>query len=274
MTIDWLIEMLRPKIVGIVNITEDSFSDGGQFVAACDAIAHADDLLANGADIIELGPASSNPQAGTVPAATQIQRLSPVIEALLAKGATISVDATNPVVQRFALKSGVAYLNDVRGFADPVIYEDLERSSCRLIAMHSVSVGETASMTDTDPTLVYGAVIRFFERLLNRLTENGIPRDRLIIDPGMGFFLGTNPDTSLAILRNITNLRRRFDLPVMISVSRKSFLRTIAGRTAEHAGAATLAAELFAWEQGADYIRTHDPGALRDALTILEHLRS
>ncbi len=267
----WINAVPRPRIVGIVNITADSFSDGGRFLAADDAIRHADDLLANGADIIELGPASSNPAAGAVPAAEQISRLAPVMEHLGARGAAISVDATDPEVQRFALSAGAAYLNDIRGFPDSA-YRDLARTSCRLIAMHSVSSGERALMIDTDPGSIFETVIRYFERLLPRLVDGGISRDRLILDPGMGFFLGTNPEASLAVLRGIPELRRRFDLPVMISVSRKSFLRNIVGRKAEHAGAATLAAELFAWRQGADYIRTHDGAALSDAITVLERL--
>jgi dihydropteroate synthase type 2 len=265
---------LRPKIVGIVNITEDSFSDGGRFLSSEAAIGHAGDLLANGADVIELGPASSNPEARMVSAAIQIERLAPVLDAILAKGIAVSVDATDPTVQRFALSSGAAYLNDIRGFPDPVMHEELARSSCRLIAMHSVTVGETASLVDTDPTTVFDGILRFFDRLLVRMAAHGIRRDRLIVDPGMGFFLGTDPETSLAVLRRIPELRSRFGLPVMISVSRKSFLRNITGRTAERAGAATLAAELFAWEQGADYIRTHDPGALRDAIRVLQRLRA
>ncbi len=266
--------MLRPRIVGIVNITEDSFSDGGRFLAAADAIQHADDLLAGGADIIELGPASSAPNAVLVPPTEQIRRLAPVLESMISKGAAVAVDATDTSVQRFALSAGAAYLNDIRGFADPAMYDGLARSSCRLIAMHSVSTGQTASMVDMEPDKIFHRIIEFFERLLARAGKNGIARERFILDPGMGFFLGTNPEVSLTVLRKIPDLRRRFGLPVMISVSRKSFLRNIVGRSAEQAGAATIAAELFAWEQGADYIRTHDPGALRDAITVLERLRS
>lgn len=269
-----VVAMSRPKIVGIVNITEDSFSDGGRFLSPKDAIDHANRLLAGGADVVELGPASSNPNAGMVPAALQIERLAPVLDAMRSREIPVSVDATDPTVQRFVLSSGAAYLNDIRGFADPAIYEDLARSSCRLIAMHSVTTGETASMVDVNPETVFDAILRFFDRLLDRMAAHGIGHERLILDPGMGFFLGTNPEASVTVLRKIADLRCRFGLPVMISVSRKSFLRNIVGRTAEQAGAATLAAELFAWEQGADYIRTHDPAALRDAITVLERLRS
>ncbi len=268
----WVSELTRPRIVGIVNITEDSFSDGGRFLAADDAIRHADDLLANGTDIIELGPASSNPDAGHVPADEQIRRLAPVMEHLAARGAAISVDATDPTVQQFAVSAGAAFLNDIRGFPDPSGDAALARAPCRLIAMHSVSKGETASMADTDPETIFDTVTGFFDQLLRRMAENGIGRDRIILDPGMGFFLGINPETSIAVLRRIPELRERFGLPVMISVSRKSFLRKITGRSAERAGAATLAAELFAWRQGADYIRTHDGAALSDAITVLERL--
>ena len=118
-----------------------------------------------------------------------------------------------------------------------------------------------------------GRIERFFETRLSALERAGIARARMIIDPGMGFFLGTNPRTSFTVLANLAQLRARFGLPILVSVSRKSFLRRITGRGAHASGAVSLAAELFAIRQGADYIRTHAPGALRDALLLDQALK-
>ena len=265
--------MKTPKIVGIVNITEDSFSDGSLYLAADDAVAHARQLINDGADIIELGPASSHPDAALVPDDEQIKRLTPVLDALVDLSIPLSIDATRPAVQRFSLAQGVAQINDIRGFPDPHIYADLAASGAKLVVMHSVVRGEKAGRVDTDPAAILSTIQTFFEHRVEDLTKQGLSRNNLILDPGMGFFLGTNPETSLAVLKGFGEIREHFNLPVMISVSRKSFLQKIAGRPVESISAATLAAELFAAEQGADYIRTHEPGPLRDALSVIERLR-
>ena len=265
--------MKTPKIVGIVNITEDSFSDGNRFLAAEDAVAHARLLIDDGADVIELGPASSHPDAALVPDEEQIQRLAPVLAALEALSVPLSIDATRPAVQRFALARGVALINDIQGFPDPNMYVDLATSRVKLVVMHSVVQGDKAGYIDTDPATILEAIQTFFEHRVADLTKQGVSRDNLILDPGMGFFLGTDSETSLAVLRGFGALKEHFALPVMISVSRKSFLQKITGRPVESVSAATLAAELFAAEKGADYIRTHEPGPLRDALSVMDRLR-
>lgn len=265
------------KIVGIVNITEDSFSDGGRFLSATNAIAHAKQLAADGADIVELGPASSNPSAGHVCDADQIARLAPVFDALEGpegSGIQISIDATKPAVQRYALSRGAGFINDIRGFPDASLYREFTDAACGLVVMHAVSGGETATRTSTDASAIYGIVVDFFEARISELEASGVRRENLILDPGMGFFLGTNPEASLEILCRIGELRRHFGLPVLISVSRKSFLRKIADRSIEDIGPATLAAELFAVREGVDYVRTHDVKALRDALSIANRLAS
>jgi dihydropteroate synthase type 2 len=116
-------------------------------------------------------------------------------------------------------------------------------------------------------------IVRFFDARIAALERAGIARQRFVLDPGMGFFLGTNPETSLTVLRCLPELKGRFGLPLLVSVSRKSFLRRLAGRDASASGAISLAAELFAIRQGADYIRTHAPGALKDALLLEKALR-
>lgn len=266
--------MPATKIVGIVNITEDSFSDGGRFLAAANAIAHAKQLSSDGADIVELGPASSHPNAAHVSDADQIARLAPVFDGLVDTSIQIAVDATIPEVQRYALSRGAGFINDIRGFPDGSLYGEFASAACHLVVMHAISGGETATRTATDASAIYDMVVQFFETRISDLEAGGLRRENLILDPGMGFFLGTNPEASLEVLSRIDELRRHFNLPVMISVSRKSFLRKIADRSIENIGPATLAAELFAVHQGVDYVRTHDVRALRDAMTVAKRLAS
>lgn len=262
----------RPCIVGIVNITEDSFSDGGRYLAPADALAHARQLHADGAGIIELGPAASHPGSRPVSTAQQQRRLAPVLEPLAAEGIPVSVDTLDPQVQRFAVASGAAYLNDIQGFGDPEQYPALAESRCQLIVMHSVQAAGPATRVVTDPAEVWAGIGRFFTRRLAALQAAGVGRDRLIIDPGLGYFLGSTPGPSLTALAGIGQLRESFGLPVLVSASRKSFLRALTGRDAAGAGPATLAAEIFAAAQGAAYLRTHDVAAVHDALTVLTAL--
>lgn len=257
-----------PRIVAIVNITKDSFSDGGRFLAPDAAIEHALSLAGAGADVLELGPASSNPDASLVPAREQIARLTPVLEGLRSCPVPISIDATDPEVLRFALASGVSMLNDVRGFSDRELHTELADGDASLVVVHSLLELERATRDEATPEAVLASIDRFFDMRLAELVKAGIREDRLIVDPGMGFFLGTDPNASIAVLRQIPALRARFGRPVFISVSRKSFLRAITGRSVDAVGAATLAAELYAARASADYLRTHDAAALRDGLDV------
>ena len=265
--------MPPPLLVGIVNITEDSFSDGGRFLDPAAAIAQARRLAAEGADIVELGAAASNVAASDVAPAEEIRRLDPVIAALAGTGTTLAIDTSQPETQRFGLARGVAYLNDIRGFPDPSVYPDLAAGDCRLVVMHAVEGGGRARRVDLAADEVWRRIEGFFAKRVARLERAGIARERLILDPGMGFFLSSRADASLRVLTGLDSLKRAFGLPIMVSVSRKSFLGAITGRSAPaERGAATLAAELYAAAHGADYIRTHDPAALRDALAVTEAL--
>ena len=262
-----------PRLFGILNITEDSFSDGGRYLEPQAALARAEHLIADGADIIDVGAASSNPDGKLVAPDVEIARLAPVVAALRAKGVPVSVDTFSPEVQLWALGQNVDYLNDVRGFPHPEIYERLAAAEARLIVMHAVQEGARAERIRVDPKDVVDRVLAFFGRRLPALEAAGIARERLILDPGMGFFLGTDPEASFEVLRHLEALKAAFSLPVLVSVSRKSFLRKITGKAASEAGPATLAAELFAAAKGADYIRTHEPGALKDGLLVQRALR-
>ena len=260
------------KILGILNITEDSFSDGGKFLAADAALAHGEALLKDGADILDIGAASSNPDAKPVSPDIEIARFQSVIPALKKQGAVISIDSFQPEVQRWALTKGADYLNDIHGFAEPALYPELARADCKLIVMHAVLARGIATRDDVPAAEIFDRAVHFFEARVAALTGAGIARARLILDPGMGFFVGSDPENSLTLLRRLPDLKARFGLPLLVSVSRKSFLRNLTGRPPGEAGAASLAAELFAEANGAAYIRTHAPGALRDGLKILTTL--
>jgi dihydropteroate synthase type 2 len=267
--------MSSPRLLGIVNITEDSFSDGGRFLDRQAAIGQADNLLAAGADVVDLGAIASNPDSARIPVNIEIERLEPVLSHLHARGALVSVDSFRPEVQLYALSRGVAFLNDIHGFPHPTVYPALAASSCRLIAMHSLHGPNHVTRADIPVADVVDTIIRFFQDRLAALEAAGIARERVIVDPGMGFFLGANPYASFAALAGIGRIKRALGLPLLVSVSRKSFLRNVTGQSdAARAGPATLAAEIFAALRGADFIRTHDVAALVDAMKVLRAIQS
>ena len=261
----------RPLIFGIVNITPDSFSDGGKYFAAEAAIAHARKLMDEGADVIDLGPASSNPNAVPVSAEEEIRRLAPVIEVLGGEGVPLSVDSVRSETQAVALANAAAYLSDIQGFADESFYPSLAASNAKLVLMHSIQREGNADRRAAPEGDIVRHISAFFETRLAALEAAGVSRSRLILDPGMGFFLGPKPETSFEVLSRIGEIEARFGLPVFISVSRKSFLRAVTGKAPGEAAAATLAAELLAVLRGAAFIRTHEPGPLRDALAVAAH---
>jgi len=253
-----------PKLVGIVNITEDSFSDGGKFIDTQKAIGQACRLLGDGADIVELSGASSNPRSQSVSAEEQIARMEPVLAAL---DAVVSIDAANSAVQRWAISKRVALLNDITGFPNEALYPELARSTAKLVVMHAITDTDKAGRAAHTTKQVFDSLYSFFERRIPALERSGIARERLIIDPGMGFFLSSDPAPSFAVLAELGAFKSRFNLPVMVSVSRKSFLRGGAPPDSAEAAARTLELELQAVKNGADYIRTHDVRQIREAIS-------
>jgi len=260
------------KILGILNITDDSFSDGGLYLEPGRALFQGEALTQSGADIVDIGAASSNPDSKPVSANDEVARLAAVVPGLKAKGLSLSIDSFSTPVQRWALAQGVDYLNDIHGFADTALYPELAASNCKLIVMHMVQDRGVAVRTEIPSSEIFDRVCGFFDARVKALTDAGIARERIILDPGMGQFVGTDPENSLILLRRLPELKARYGLPVLVSVSRKGFLRKLTNRRIEEIGAATLAAELFAEANGADYIRTHAPGPLRDGLKVLKSL--
>jgi dihydropteroate synthase type 2 len=260
-----------PRIVGILNITEDSFSDGGLYLERARAMEHAADLVDSGCDVLEVGAAASNPDAGRVSPEEEIRRLEPILETYVGR-IPISVDSFQAETQLWAIERGVDFLNDIHGFPRPEAYREIADARCKLVVVHSIQAGWKAEKVRTDPSSILDRVETYLRGRVDSLIASGIARDRVIVDPGMGYFLGTNAEASIEVLRNLSHLRERLRFPVMVSVSRKSFLRTLTGREVADIGPATLAAEIYAANRGADYIRTHDVRALRDALKVLSSL--
>lgn len=270
-----------PRILGILNTTTDSFSDGKDFLEPSKAVAHADEMWASGASMIDVGAASSNVSSSPVSADTEIARLAVVLPELKRKGMLVSVDTFKPEVQRWCLQSGlVDCINDIQGFPFPEVYEDLAGSDAHLILMHSVQRMGFATEVVTDPVAVFDSMMEYFHERIGALTAAGVSKERIILDPGMGNFLGSNPETSVYVIRNIRRMKSEFSLPVMIALSRKSFLANISSCDADKSqplaqrrSSATLAAELFAAQSGADWLRTHDVKSIVTALEVDSALR-
>ena len=260
-------------VMGIVNVTSDSFYAPSRATSSDEAIWTARRLLAGEADIIDIGAEASHPDAIAVSAEEEIARLEPVLDGLKDVVGQISIDSFQPAVQRFALGQGVGYLNDIQGFGDEAMYPALADSACRLVVMHSTQRGGVADRRGPlTGSSALDAIVRYFGARLRRLEDAGIAREQLILDPGMGFFLSPLPEASLSVLANLDRLKATFELPVLVSVSRKSFLRAITDLPPEALGPASLAAELHAIGRGADIVRTHAPGDLRSALRVVQAL--
>ena len=276
---------MRPQILGILNLTADSFSDGGRFLDPDAALAHAQRLRADGADLIDVGAESSHPRATAVADAVEISRLTPVVTALKQSGARVSVDTYKPVVMRRMLELGVDMINDVTGFANAESVRVVRDSGVQLIVMHAVHTLDSnlrpltarAEHFPVSPGMIVTRVEKFLGDRIATLLAADIAPQRLILDPGMGVFLGSDPLASVAVLKSLPRLRK-LGYPLCICTSRKSFLAGVGGgghpAPPAERGPATLATELFAAAKGVEYVRTHDVRALTDALAIWNELQS
>lgn len=249
-------------VFGILNLTEDSFFDESRRLDPAGAVTAAIEMLRVGSDVVDVGPAASHPDARPVSPADEIRRIAPLLDALSDQMHRVSIDSFQPETQRYALKRGVGYLNDIQGFPDPALYPDIAEADCRLVVMHSAQRDGIATRTGhLRPEDALDEIVRFFEARVSALRRSGVAADRLILDPGMGFFLSPAPETSLHVLSNLQKLKSALGLPLLVSVSRKSFLGATVGLPVKDLGPASLAAELHAIGNGADYVRTHAPGA-------------
>jgi dihydropteroate synthase len=267
----------RPLVMGIVNVTPDSFSDGGQHFTHADApIEHGERLLAEGADLLDIGGESTRPGALAVSADDEWQRIQRSVQHFVARGVCVSVDTMKPEVMARALAAGADVINDVMGFRAPGAIEAVAPSGCGLVVMHMQGEPRTMQRSPTYRNVV--AEVRAFlaERVM-ALRAAGIKDTRIVLDPGFGF--GKSLEHNLDLLAHIGQIRvpcesSSADLPVLAGVSRKSMLGQLTGRDAGERVAASVAAHLLAVERGARMVRVHDVAATVDALKVWAALQA
>jgi len=256
----------RPRIMGILNLTPDSFSDGGLWRDPGRARAHALQMIEDGADLLDLGAESTRPGAPPVPANEEWRRLRPVLEALMDCGVPLSVDTRKPEVMREALALGVDLINDVAGFQDPASIEAVRTSRAAVCVMHMQGDPQTMQHAPVYAD-VLGEVRSFLARQQASLLAAGLSADRIVLDPGIGF--GKTLDHNLALLRHLHALRIA-DAALLVGVSRKSMIHALTDQPVAQRLAGSLGGALGAALQGADILRVHDVRATRDALTVFE----
>jgi len=263
---------MATAILGILNITSDSYSDGGRFLDPARALEHGLRLAGDGAAMVDVGAQSSHPDAADVPVATQIDRLAPVVAGLVTRGVRVSIDTHQPEVAQAMLKLRAHAINDIKALRDERMLALLAHSDCSVILMHSTSSAARAERAAPAETDWIARLLAFFEERIATCERAGIARSRLLLDPGMGFFLSRDPSPSFEVLRRVGDLRA-LGLPLCLGVSRKSFLGVRLARGVQERGPATLAAELWCAEQGVEWIRTHDVRSLSDALATRAAIR-
>ncbi|MCL7714145.1 dihydropteroate synthase [Stenotrophomonas mori] len=260
----------RPRVMGIVNVTPDSFSDGGLHRDPAAAVAHALALAAQGADLLDVGGESTRPGAAPVPVQEEIDRVVPVIEALVARlEIPISVDTCKPEVMRAALAAGAGMVNDVQALRQPGALDVVADSGAAVVLMHALGGPHDAGV-DWDSDDVAGDVQRFLAERLFAAEMAGIARNRLVADPGYGF--NKNSAQNFALLAAQPRLQA-LGVPLLAGLSRKRCIGEATGRdVASERMAGSVAAHLLAVQRGAAIVRVHDVAATVDALKVLAAL--
>jgi dihydropteroate synthase len=254
--------------MGVVNITPDSFSDGGLFLEPHAAVEHARKLAADGADIIDIGGESTRPGAAPVSEAEELQRVLPVLEEI--RDLCVSVDTQRPGVMRAALEAGASMINDVQALQAPGALEAVRSSRCAVCLMHMK--GEPATMQQ-EPHYddVVAEVKQFLQHRLRACEAAGIQRERLVVDPGFGF--GKTAAHNLTLLLRLAEFRD-IGAPLLAGLSRKSTIGKVTGRAAGERLPGSLAMALLALQSGATILRVHDVKETRDVVAVWEALRS
>ncbi|MDC0708071.1 dihydropteroate synthase [Stigmatella sp. ncwal1] len=263
----------RTYVMGVVNVTPDSFSDGGRHASAEAAIAHGLKLAEAGADVLDVGGESTRPGSRPVSAEEELERVLPVLSGLRARTSVpLSVDTTKAAVAREALKAGAALINDISGFHfDPELPRVVAEAGAACCLMHLKGTPETMQAAPHYEDLL-GEVLAFLEEGVNRAVEAGVARERILVDPGIGF--GKTLGHNLFLLRRLADLRV-LGLPVLVGTSRKGFLGALTGgKPPLERLAATLGsiAGMAAWG-GADFVRVHDVAEAKDALAVVDAVR-
>jgi dihydropteroate synthase len=261
-----LLEKKCPLVMGVLNVTPDSFSDGGRFLDPTAAIAQAQRLAAEGADILDIGAESSRPygNAVAVPLDEERARLAPILPAVLGLGIPVSIDTMKAAVAAWALETGAAIVNDVWGLQrDP--------DMAHVVAGHNVPVIVMHNRDAADPRIdIVADVTAFFERSLAIAARAGIAIERIVLDPGIGF--GKTPEQSLICIARL-DAWRGFGLPLLVGASRKRFIHSIVPSEPTERLGGSLAAHLLAVENGAAIIRVHDVAPTMQALAVAAAIR-
>ena len=254
-----------PRVMGILNVTPDSFSDGGRFDALEFALSRAEEMVAEGADIIDIGGESSRPGAPALGLDEELGRVMPALYAVRDLGRPVSIDTYKPEVMREAILAGADMINDINGFRAPGAIEAVVKADCALCVMHMQATPATMQQ-QPDYTDVVRDVADFLRARVGALLAAGVERERICIDPGFGF--GKTVAHNYALLRAIGPLQRELGQPVLAGVSRKSMIGAITGRPVEQRLAGSLAGALAAVAQGARIVRVHDVAETVDAVKV------
>jgi dihydropteroate synthase len=260
-TLAALFSLGRPLVMGVLNVTPDSFSDGGQFMDPAVAIAHAAEMAQQGADILDIGAESTRPYGDPVPVSTDDEkaRLAPVLPEVVKLGLPVSIDTIKASIATWALDQGAAIVNDVWGLQrDPDIAPLVAKRGVPVIVMHNREAADAAIDIVAD-------VLAFFSRSLEIAARAGIARKNIVLDPGIGF--GKTPEQSMTCLAKLAEFKR-FGLPIMIGASRKRFINTVTPSTPAERIGGSIAAHLLAVQKGAAIVRVHDVAETVQALRV------
>lgn len=260
----FVLSLDRPLIMGIVNVTPDSFSDGGRFFDGARAVEHGLALVAEGADLLDIGGESTRPGAAPVSEAEELDRVLPVLEGLAHAGVPLSVDTQKPAVMRAALAAGADMINDVNALLAPGALEAVAASNAAVCLMHKQGEPRTMQINPSYEDVV-GEVRAFLAARIAAARAAGIAPDRIVIDPGFGF--GKNLQHNLELLRHLGDLAS-LGVTVLAGLSRKSMLGSITGAPVEARVHASVAAALLAALRGARILRVHDVRPTREALAV------
>jgi dihydropteroate synthase len=259
----------RTLIMGVLNITPDSFSDGGKFADPDRALARALELEDQGADIVDVGAESTRPGAARIPEAEELRRLIPVLKRLRGKlGVPVSVDTYKAAVAEKALEHGAEIINDPSGLMlDPMLPKVINKWDAGLVINHMRGVPETWSKLPPLKNLMH-AITSDLEAAVHRVQQHGVQKQRLVIDPGIGF--GKRREQNSEIIARLGELRS-FDLPIMVGASRKSFLRQESEIATEFATSGAVAASIL---NGAHIVRIHDVAAMKAVVEVVDSIRT
>jgi dihydropteroate synthase len=255
----------RPLIMGVVNVTPDSFSDGGQFFSASAAIDHAHQLIEEGADILDVGGESTRPGAQPVAIDEELRRVLPIVEALSSTSVPVSIDTMKPEVMKAAIQAGASMINDVNALRAPGAMEICADGGVAVCLMHMQGEPRTMRL-EANYADVVDEVKAFLSNRAQVCEQAGIAKERIVIDPGFGF--GKNREHNLTLLRNLSTFRD-LGYAILAGLSRKSVLGKITGQEVVSRVPASVAAAMLAVQNGANIVRVHDVRATKDALAIL-----